>query len=482
MRAFVFFSVHEPMFDGIVRGLASRGIIASVGGFVWGEQQADVLRAGGHGYDPLVVFSRDVLPRVTGSPDLDYLREREQRYGFSLNRVLLSERHQLAGRAFEERLRLLEILMKTLEAVLLSPVSRPDVVLTEDVSCMVSYLHWLIAVRNGIRFISLGQGKLTETVALYDNPAQRWNETEATLAEIARQGLSTAQRIEAERYLERFRSGPVRPPSAAVFGRLPTVDRVEAARLLDLSRRWLRDAGNPTLRSPAAAIASRVRRWVRVASFRRFENSPTGGERYALFPLQVQPEASTLVRGFLYDDQVALVRDIAKSLPIGMRLYVKEHYASRGRRSAAYYRAIRETNGVRLIAPDVDVAPLIRAAAMVLTISSTMGWEAILWERPVVTFGEVFYNAYPGVFRADRVPKDDWWSLFRDAEASSSQRESLLQFVAAVQASLHPGFKANPYTFPRVLRTENVESLVEVVMRELGRQPEPIASATWWAA
>ena len=39
-----------------------------------------------------------------------------------------------------------------------------------------------------------------------------------------------------------------------------------------------------------------------------------------LFPIHFQPEASTLVQAPMYLDQLALLRDIAKALPIGHRL------------------------------------------------------------------------------------------------------------------------------------------------------------------
>ncbi|MCZ7684805.1 MAG: hypothetical protein M5U28_40930 [Sandaracinaceae bacterium] len=39
---------------------------------------------------------------------------------------------------------------------------------------MTSYLHWLVARAHRIPPVSVGQGKLTETVALFGNPMQRW--------------------------------------------------------------------------------------------------------------------------------------------------------------------------------------------------------------------------------------------------------------------------------------------------------------------
>jgi len=115
-------------------------------------------------------------------------------------------------------------------------------------------------------------------------------------------------------------------------------------------------------------------------------------ERYVLYPIHFQPEASTLVQAPYYLDQAVLIEDISKSLPVGYQLYVKEHVSNRGRRPLAFYKRLRETFGVRLLGPYEDTWTLIRDAAAVAVITGTVGWEGLLFGKPVVTFGDVFYN------------------------------------------------------------------------------------------
>src|SRR5262249_50735166 len=138
-------------------------------------------------------------------------------------------------------------------------------------------------------------------------------------------------------------------------------------------------------------------------------------EKYVLYPLHFQPEATTLVMAPYFLNQLALIEDLSKSLPAGFRLYVKEHVVSRGRWPLSFYEAIRRGPGARLLGPGEDTTALIRYAAAVAVITGTMGWEGILHDKPVITFGHVFYNRYPLVHRAGDLPKHEWPGLLRKA-------------------------------------------------------------------
>jgi len=207
----------------------------------------------------------------------------------------------------------------------------------------------------------------------------------------------------------------------------------------------------------------------RAASTLDIFEQPVKGEPYVLFPIHFQPEASTLVQAPYYLDQEALIEDISKSLPVGHRLYVKEHLSNRGRRPLSFYRRIKETFGVRVLDPDVDTWSLVQNAAAVAVITGTMGWESILLKRPVVTFGDVFFNMYPGVRRAGLHPKDEWAQVFQDAIYNHRHDEELtVKLVSAIQQTSRPGFMANPSTFENVLEPDNVRHLADALAWGLG--------------
>jgi hypothetical protein len=252
--------------------------------------------------------------------------------------------------------------------------------------------------------------------------------------------------------------------------RAPSVGLAELGRLVDFSRHYLGEPSDPQAVSPVDVVRQRVQRLARVEATRRlglFEK-PVAGERYVLYPIHFQPEASTLVQAPYYLDQLALIEDIAKSLPAGTRLYVKEHLSNRGRRPVSFYRRIRETFSTRLLGPDEDSWDLVKNAAAIAVITGTMGWEGLIFGRPVVTFGNVFYNVLPQVHQAGSVPKDRWNEVFERAiHHGRSNDEALTRYLVALDETSFPGFMKNPNTFPKVLAPDNVRCIADALGHSL---------------
>jgi capsule polysaccharide export protein KpsC/LpsZ len=93
-------------------------------------------------------------------------------------------------------------------------------------------------------------------------------------------------------------------------------------------------------------------------------------------------------------DQASIVEQVADSLPPGYDLVVKEHPMSIGRNPLAFLRRLRRRSNVRLLHPQESSHELIRESAAVAVISSTVGLEALLYEKPVLTLGRPFFAGY----------------------------------------------------------------------------------------
>ncbi len=128
-----------------------------------------------------------------------------------------------------------------------------------------------------------------------------------------------------------------------------------------------------------------------------FFEQPVAGERFVLFPLHRQPEASVDAAAPKWQNQVETVRQLALELPFGVRLYVKEHFSALGERPMGVLRAIKRIPGVRLIDPRVDTYHLIKQAAMVVTIAGTASLEARILGTPAVTLAPIFFNEIPSI-------------------------------------------------------------------------------------
>ncbi|MGB5283391.1 MAG: hypothetical protein WBN29_02705 [Polyangiales bacterium] len=481
MKAYIFFSVHVPLFDGILQRLQFRGLVTKASGFVWGNDQVDQLSNSSFPYDEPIICTRDILAVSNGSPDSEYLQWCEKEFEVPLAKMIASERHLTRRYGFDRVLSIAEHTFRTVSSHL--EREAPDFLLSEDVSCLTSYIHWAVARKHKIPFIAISSARIPGRIVVYRDGLQEWDSTNARYEELLSTGLSEAQRVSALDFVESFRQVAARPTGMAERARLPLATRDDLRRVTEFGRRYLRDPMSPVLTFPVAPLFTRARRLTRAAIAKSMFEQPREGERYVLYPIHLQPEASTLVQAPYYLNQVALIEDLVKSLPAGTRLYVKDHVSTRGRWPLSLYRAIKKCFGVRLIAPDADVPTLIRNADAVAVITGTMGWEAVLLDKPAVTFGDVFFNVLPQVLNLGVLPKNQWAAELADAiEHPRSDEKALLSFVTAMLETSFPGFMANPSTFPSALSPENLDLLTEALCTRIEelrpRKPEPlIASA-----
>lgn len=136
-------------------------------------------------------------------------------------------------------------------------------------------------------------------------------------------------------------------------------------------------------------------------------------------------------------DQDSLIRQIAEALPQGHDVVLKEHPVSVGRNSLGYLRGLKEIENVRLVDPHTSSHELIQKARAVTVISSTVGLEALLYGRPVLTLGQPFYSGYGVTVDVDsfREIRDAVPALLR----FEPDRERILQFLHAAMRACYPG-------------------------------------------
>jgi uncharacterized pyridoxamine 5'-phosphate oxidase family protein len=123
-----------------------------------------------------------------------------------------------------------------------------------------------------------------------------------------------------------------------------------------------------------------------------FDHSGPETDSYFLYPVHMSPEASTLILAHHYVNQLETVINISRVLPANVYLYVKEHKSALGDRFLDFYRQLKKYPNIKIISPAENIYDLILRAKGIITLSSTVGWEALLLKKPVMVLGNVFYN------------------------------------------------------------------------------------------
>lgn len=125
--------------------------------------------------------------------------------------------------------------------------------------------------------------------------------------------------------------------------------------------------------------------------------APVGARPFAVYAYQMQPESSVDVLASYVSDQPALIRQIARALPASHELYVKPHPDHIGGLSRRELLALKNIPGVRLVSPFLPSHELMMRAAVILTLTGTMAFEAALHGVPAIIFAPQFFRALPGV-------------------------------------------------------------------------------------
>ena len=175
-----------------------------------------------------------------------------------------------------------------------------------------------------------------------------------------------------------------------------------------------------------------------LSAYRKFRMSsgdifdePRLNESFILFPLHLQPEATTSLLAPMYLDQPSLVRQVARSLPIDCKLYVKEHPSMVGQRALSYYKRFSDISSVRLISPWTDSHKLIQESKLVTTITGTAGLEALFYKTPVLAFGEPSYSKMEMVARGGD-PELISEQIFTALDDWKHDERELIQYLTAL--------------------------------------------------
>lgn len=117
-------------------------------------------------------------------------------------------------------------------------------------------------------------------------------------------------------------------------------------------------------------------------------------DNFVYFPLHQEPERVLLIASPFYTNQIETVRHIAKSLPLGYKLVVKEHPTQtiRGWREISYYKEIMEIPNVILLHPSVSSEEIMKKCSLVITVGGTSGFEAAFYQKPSIIFADMGYG------------------------------------------------------------------------------------------
>ncbi len=137
------------------------------------------------------------------------------------------------------------------------------------------------------------------------------------------------------------------------------------------------------------------------------ETEIISSEKFIYFPLGVDEERNLLIASPYYTNQLEVLRNIAKSLPIDYKLYVKENPAQNIRywRSISEYKDILAIPNIRLFHPNFSAESMYEKCSLVITIGGSSGLDAAFYQKPSIIFTDLGYSVLPSVSKLTSIEK-----------------------------------------------------------------------------
>lgn len=157
-------------------------------------------------------------------------------------------------------------------------------------------------------------------------------------------------------------------------------------------------------------------------------------DKFIFYPLHFHPEASTSVFAPDYVDEITLIKSISFRLPLNCYLYVKDHPSAVGTMPYDFYKTLSKLPNVKFISSKENTKKLIRKSEGVICITSTVGFEAAVLNKPVYVMGNVFYEYFPNVKKLNSISefKYSWFSNYK--KINENEINNCIQFYMSKTA------------------------------------------------
>ena len=291
--------------------------------------------------------------------DLEYLQNFEKKYGINLWELAINERmfynyNHFYNFSDEEILSILTQECKLFESVL--DEAKPDFFLATPVKQHKDSLFYKICKARGIKIIILEQPKFAYHGTL-TNELQTFDTTDK-LSDFQITGKSFG---ELRDYMKSYDGYKQTNNAGQKFATSntekikATIDFLLLSKNTNLKTHYTYFGRSKFRVLKHELIASLKKRIREKFIGKHFLKNISGKEKFIYFPLAVDQERTLLIDSPFLTNQIEVIRNIVKSMPVGYKLYVKEAPSMRIRkwRKISEYKEMLKIPNVRMIHPSV---------------------------------------------------------------------------------------------------------------------------------
>lgn len=236
---------------------------------------------------------------------------------------------------------------------------------------------YFIAKKRGIPVIYAGEGLFPNKILLYSDEMK----TLDRFRDISWEKMTSQQRKEIENHIQQFRKKQGVFSYSLLFNQKAKIIRSFIGLQEYIKNKQFKELKDALVRGIKKAISDASNKFF--SSF--FCQSNLKDEKFIYFPLHMPDDSQITLRNLQFYDQTCLVLYIARNLPFGYKLYVKEHPESFI--SVQDKRKLIKEKNITLLNRKINSHEIIKKSQAIIIINSTVGFEALHYFKPVIVLG-----------------------------------------------------------------------------------------------
>jgi len=325
-----------------------------------------------------------------------------------------------------------------------------DAVIFEPISSSINHFAYIVAKKMGVNYLGLVPSRIPNRYEIHSGLGSMKESVQKNYNQLKNNAfqVSANEATDIKRYLASLESASPdymihfdhRPNSPVKkYFRLKNIKNIfnDIRYLLsDCEKNYPFEVGNPLIYS-FRMFERTLKRYLKSKAAHKYYKDINDGEKFFLYPLHFHPESSTSILARHYVDEYVVIKNIAFNLPFDSILYVKDHPSGASYPPLEFYKKVANIPNVKIVTPHYNTKELIKKSSGIITLTSTVGYEAILLGKPVVVIGDVFYDFYPACIKIN-----SWKDLFpvlKDIDKLQSNTEDKQNFISSYFLSTYKG-------------------------------------------
>ena len=345
------------------------------------------------------------IKNVSNKPDIDFLKQKESEYKISIWKMSYGERLFLEFNKYhkfssDEILSFFEQELKFFEKIL--DESKPDYFITRVPDFHHIQLLYEICKARKIQPLILQRTRFSLNNWVVNEDPIKLNDSKLSHIQNENDLEQLMQKFDSTNQLRKISDKQFRLKSMMQKNALRSTLNLFFAKGEDNDRERFLDHGRTKFNIIRKNLLLFFRIKYRTGYIKNnftYELNPT--QKYVYFPLHAEPERTILIGSPFFTNQLEVIKNIAKSIPIDYKLYVKEHPFQKklNWRPTSYYKEIMKLPNVKLLHPVLNSEDLVKNSDLVIAIAGTAGIQAAIHNKPSIIFSDQIYDELPSVYR-----------------------------------------------------------------------------------